>query len=112
MHRLARGSAAIFLGLLLWTIPVASQQPPGGRALTIEDYYRVKSVGNPSISPNGNWVAFTVTTRVEDDKESNKSDVEGFVVPFDGGGKPAKIDASGSVTNLRWLDDSWLQYTV
>ena len=28
-----------------------------GRALTIEDYYRVKTVGNPQMSPDARWVA-------------------------------------------------------
>ena len=42
-----------------------SAQSPTGRALAIEDYYRVKTVGNPDLSPDGKWVAFTVSTRVE-----------------------------------------------
>ena len=32
---------------------------PGGRAVTIEDYYRNNSIGRPSISPNGRWVSFS-----------------------------------------------------
>ena len=42
-----------------------SAQSPTGRPLAIEDYYRVKTVGNPDLSPDGKWVAFTVSTRVE-----------------------------------------------
>lgn len=38
---------------------------PQGRALTIEDYYRVKTVGASHLSPDGRWVAFTVATRIE-----------------------------------------------
>jgi dipeptidyl aminopeptidase/acylaminoacyl peptidase len=57
-------------------------QPPAGRALAIEDYYRVKTVGNPNISPDGKWVAFNVTTRVE---ETNGTTTERWVVPADGG---------------------------
>ena len=31
----------------------ASPQAATGRALAIEDYYRIQTVGNPAISPNG-----------------------------------------------------------
>ena len=32
---------------------------------TIEDYYRVLTVGSPALSPDGKWVAFTVSRRIE-----------------------------------------------
>ena len=87
-------------------------QSPGGRALRIEDYYLVRNVGLPSISPNGQWVAFAVTTRVEDDKDANKSASEGWYVPIDGRVPPERIaPEGGDVTNLRWLDDNRLQYS-
>ena len=112
MHRLIRFALPVVVGCVL-TVPLGSQQPAGGRALKIEDYYRIKAAGNPSISNDGRWVAFTVTSRIEDDKDSNKSLSEGWFVPFDGTAKPTRIDAEGrTVTNLRWLDDNWLQYTV
>jgi len=38
---------------------------PAGRALAIEDYYRVKTVGAPQLSSDARWVAFTVATRIE-----------------------------------------------
>ena len=89
-----------------------SQAPPSGRPLTIQDYYRVRNVGSPSISPNGRWVAFAVTTRVEDDKDANKSAGEGWIVPLDWSAAAARIDPEGGeVTSLRWLPDGRLQYT-
>src|SRR5687768_15891647 len=45
----------------------ASGQAARGRALTIEDYYRIKTVSDAQISPNGRWVAYSVSTRIEDD---------------------------------------------
>jgi hypothetical protein len=32
-----------------------SGQAPRGRALTIEDYYRIKTAGDAQISPDGRW---------------------------------------------------------
>src|SRR5205807_6010552 len=37
---------------------LASQQ----RALTVDDFLALKSVGDPQLSPDGKWVAYTVTT--------------------------------------------------
>ena len=54
-----------------------AQQPSRGRPLAIEDYYRIQTVAAPAISPNGRWVVFTVSTRIEDD---NSTRTETFVV--------------------------------
>jgi dipeptidyl aminopeptidase/acylaminoacyl peptidase len=89
-----------------------AQQPSTGRALAIEDYYRIRNVGSPTISPDGRWVAFAVTTRVEDDKNANRTASEGWYVPIDGGVPATRIEpAGGDVTNLRWLANGRLQYS-
>src|SRR3989454_8397106 len=53
----------IALGCL--TVPVSLFPFPGlsaqKRAITIGDYLALKSVGNPQLSPDGKWVAYTVT---------------------------------------------------
>src|ERR1044071_7967557 len=80
------------------------------RALTIEDYYRIKSVGDTQISPDGKWVAFTLTTKIEDD---NTNAADTFVVPADGSSAPRKITHDGrSVATPRWTDDGLLQYSL
>src|SRR5690606_16578327 len=72
----------------------------------------IRNVGSPSISPDGRWVAFTVTTRVEDEKDANRTASEGWYVPIDGTAPPRSIaPGQGDVTNLRWLDDNRLQYS-
>lgn len=45
---------------------IEGRQNPG-RALTIEDYYRIRTVGAAALSPNGHWVSYTVSTRIEAD---------------------------------------------
>lgn len=106
----ARVTLSLLALLALSTASIA-QQAPAGRALTIEDYYRLRNVGSPSISPDGRWVAFAVTTRVEDDKDANRTASEGWFVPVDGSAPPTRIEpGGGDVTNLRWSDDNRLQY--
>ena len=87
--------------------PVGAQS---GRALTIEDYYRIQSVGDAQISPDGKWVAYTLTTRVEED---NTNAIDTFVVPADGSAAPRKITHEGkSVAQPRWTADNMLQYSL
>src|SRR5258708_18587802 len=43
---------------------LAPLAPPVGaqkRAITVDDYLALKSVGNPQLAPDGKWVAYTVT---------------------------------------------------
>ena len=74
-----RRSAVSFI-LAVVAASGATAQSPSGRPLAIEDYYRVKTVGNPDISPDGKWVAFTVSTRVE---ATNDNASEVWLVPSD-----------------------------
>ncbi len=57
--------AALALALLL--SPVLSsapraQQPTGRRGITAEDYYSFEFLSDPRLSPDGQWVAYVVTT--------------------------------------------------
>src|SRR3989441_5016944 len=86
----------------------AAQPSARGRALAIEDYYRIQTVASPSISPNGRWVAFTVATRIEDD---NSTRTETFVVAADGSGQPTRVVHYGKdVTSPSWSGKSRLEY--
>ena len=100
----------IWFAFLAVALPEARQQAGTGRALTIEDYYRIQTVGNPAISPNGAWVSFTVATRIEED---NSTRTETWLVATDGSAKPSRVLHYGhDVTGARWSDDSRLQYTA
>ncbi len=87
-----------------------SGQAPKGRPLTIEDYYRIKTVGDTQISPNGKWVAFALSTRIEDD---NTTSIETYVVGTEGAAQPRRITHGGaSVAAPRWTDDNLLSYSL
>jgi len=102
--------AAVVAACVALTLPSSSLVAQSQRALTIEDYYKIKSVGDPQISPDGKWVAFTLTTRVEED---NTNAIETFVVPADGSAAPRRITHEGkSVASPRWTDDNMLQYSL
>jgi dipeptidyl aminopeptidase/acylaminoacyl peptidase len=88
----------------------AAQKPSSGRPLTIEDYYRVQTIGNASFSPNSKWVTFTVSTRLEE-PDANSSVSDAWLVPSDGSAEPRRVQHQGKdITNPSWTDDGWLQY--
>ena len=100
-------------GLVLMSVLaglVFAQSSGHGRELTVEDYYKIKTVGDPQMSPNGKWVAFTVSTKIEED---NTTAVQTYVVPSDGSAPPRKIQHDGKdVAVPRWTDDNLLQYSL
>jgi dipeptidyl aminopeptidase/acylaminoacyl peptidase len=79
------------------------------RPLAIEDYYRIRTVAAPELSPAGTWVAFTVGTRVE---ETNGNRSEVWVVPADGSTPARRVsDSTASATNPEWIGDARLRFS-
>lgn len=97
MRRIASALTA-FAALAVATSPASAQST---RALQLEDYYDLKAVGAPRISPNGDWVVYTVSSRVEAD---NSTDVETWIVRADGSSEPLHVLIDGAdVTEPRWI---------
>ena len=109
--RLLRTAApALALAIRDAGVPLLHAQAPSGRALAIEDYYRVKTVGGPELSPDGKWVAFTVSTRVE---ATNDNTSEVWLAAFDGSSQPKRVSADGAnATGPQWLDDGRLRFAA
>jgi dipeptidyl aminopeptidase/acylaminoacyl peptidase len=99
-----------FLGTLAFVLlvhPAAPQEGPSARPLAVEDYYRLKSVGQPRISPDGRWVAYTVSMPVE---ETNGNVVESWLVAADGRSAPLRLLRDGAgVAEPRWGADGRLR---
>ena len=85
-------------------------QRQAGRPLALEDYYRIQTVGNPQISPDGRWVAFAVAVRIEED---NSTRSETHLVATEGSAGPRRVLHYGrDVAEARWADDGRLHYTA
>jgi dipeptidyl aminopeptidase/acylaminoacyl peptidase len=90
--------------LLLLAAPLAAQQVPApqSRAFTPQDWYRLTTLSSPAMSPDGRYVAFTVTTVKEAD---NARHSEVWMVSTEGG-EPTRLTAPGTVSsNPRWSED-------
>ena len=91
--------------LLLASMPASAQT---GRQLTLEDYYSLKNVGSPRISPAGDWIAYTVSLAIE---ETNGTAIESWIVRADGSAEPVRVQRNGeNVSAPRWSDDGHLRF--
>ncbi|UCF06408.1 MAG: S9 family peptidase [bacterium] len=70
--------------------------------LTVDRFVRMTRCTDPQISPNGKWVAFTVSLP---DLEANRSDTDIWLVPLRGG-EPVRLTRSGGADyHPRWSPD-------
>ena len=107
LRRIVRANVCI--GLLA-TVPVGLHAQSSGRALTIEDYYRVLEVGAPQMSADARWVAFTVSRRIE---ATNGDSSEVWVVAADGNAPARRISAQAThATNPQWARDGRLRFNA
>ncbi len=107
----ALGLLAIMIAFLVGTdsgTRALAQEADGLRPLQIDDYFALKSVGSPHISPDGAWVAYTVRTK---DLENNRSETRLWMVPT-AGGEPKPMTAKGSsIWSPSWsLDGKYLTF--
>ena len=81
---------------------LARQSVPPPRPITIEDYFQIREVQDPQISPDSRWVAYTVeTSSLKDDK----SEARIWMVAL-AGGDPVPMTAEGvSSSHPRWSPD-------
>jgi Tol biopolymer transport system component len=94
------GGPAVLTALLLFTPSLFAQDVP--RPLTIEDQFAIKRVGSPQISPDGEWVAFTVSTTALK-KERTRTQI--WMVDTDGGDPFPVTMSSESISGPKWSPD-------
>ncbi len=98
--------AAILLSLFAASPAVAQAPekaaPPAPRNLTIDDYFQIKRVADPQISPDGKWVAYVVSSSI---LKTDKSERQIWVVPA-AGGEAVPMTAKGvNSSRPRWSPD-------
>jgi dipeptidyl aminopeptidase/acylaminoacyl peptidase len=90
------------LPLLSPTVATAASAKNKPHPITVDDYFRFGTVGDPRISPDGRWIAYTVTT---DDLEKDESRSRIWMLPAAGGDPvPLTAEADDS-TSPRWSPD-------
>jgi len=81
---------------------VAASKQTKPQLVTPDDYFRLGDVGEPRISPDGRWIAYTVTTQ---DLEADESSSRIWMVPA-AGGDPIPLSAEDQDSSSpRWSPD-------
>src|SRR6266850_1670020 len=88
--------------LVLAPLALAQQPPPAPRVVTIDDYFRIREVQDPQLSPDAKWVTYAVKTALfKEDKNEERI----WMVPT-AGGLPLALTAEGvSSSHARWSPD-------
>ncbi|MDH4273273.1 MAG: S9 family peptidase, partial [Candidatus Aminicenantes bacterium] len=92
---------AIMLFALTGAILAAVQQDR--RPVKLDDFARLKTVRDPQRSPDGQWVAYTVSTI---DLEKDKRDTDIWMVSWKGGEEIRLTSSPESESQPRWSPDN------
>jgi dipeptidyl aminopeptidase/acylaminoacyl peptidase len=91
--------------LVIWTALVTQAglaQSSDKRALTLDDMYRLREVSGPEISPDGAWVAYTVTLP---DTAKDQSDSDVWMTSWDGRRSVRLTTSKAREHTPRWSPD-------
>ncbi len=82
--------------------PAAFSQSTARKPITVNDADRLREVSSPQVSPDGNWVAYTVTAV---DRDADKRIANLFMVSWDGAQQLQLTHDTESASSPRWSPD-------
>jgi len=102
-------SNTLRIAIALFAVPLSYGQPPAKRPIKIDDMHRFHDVRDVQISPEGKWVAYTLSTV---DTVADKSDTDIWMVSWDGA-QNLRVTSSPDAENApRWSPDGrFLSFT-
>lgn len=77
-------------------------QTPAQRSLSVDDIYRMQEVGHAQTSPDGKWIAYTVTS-IDRDADKRRSSV--WMVNWEGTQDLRLTYGPESATSPHWSPD-------
>ena len=96
---------AVFISIPAWaqdSAPQSGAQTAARHPITVDDYARIKDVSDPHISPDGKWVAYTVTSEdLKQDKDASRV----WMISTSGGEAIPMTSAEVSSSHPRWSPD-------
>ncbi len=99
---------AIIFAFVLAGSRLFAQSASAQRPLTLDDLHTLREIGDPQISPEGNWVAYTVST-VDAKAEEGNSDI--WMTNWEGTRSVQLTFSKASEHSPRWSPDGqWLAF--
>jgi dipeptidyl aminopeptidase/acylaminoacyl peptidase len=104
--KMFRSIAFAAIALVLW-LPARAQEaakpaPATPRAITINDYFEIRDVAQPELSPDGQWVAYAIRTRM---LKEDKNEQRLWMVSTHGGDTIPMTAEGVSSSHPRWSPD-------
>jgi len=93
--------AAIACGLVP-SVAAVAQSASSPRPIRATDLYRIKNLNDPQLSPDGAWVAYTVSSI---DSSKDKSDTDVWMVSWDGSQNIRLTSTPDGESSPRWSPD-------
>ncbi len=90
-----------FCAAMLFSLVAAHAQPAAKRAITFDDLIKMHRVADPKISPDGQWVAYAVSTP---DMEANRG-VSNIWAVRTAGGDAVQLTSGGHDSSPVWSPD-------
>jgi dipeptidyl aminopeptidase/acylaminoacyl peptidase len=92
------------LGCVLFVLlaSLVSAQNPAKRPIAIDDIYRMEKIGSPQMSPDGKWVAYTVTSI---DKAADRRRTALWMVSWEGTEDVRLTFGKQSASSPKWSPD-------
>ncbi len=88
---------------------VAAVAPAAAKGLTIDDMLAMRRVGDPAVSPDGKWVAFTVR---DTDFEANRGRTDVWLASVDGATVRPLTSSVENDQDPQWTaDGAWVYFT-
>ena len=98
-----RFSSIVFFLLAIPTLVMAQEPvPKTPRAITIDDFFQIRDVSQPEISPDGQWIAYAVRTRM---LKEDKNEQRLWMISTHGGDGIPMTSEGVSSGHARWSPD-------
>jgi dipeptidyl aminopeptidase/acylaminoacyl peptidase len=96
---------SMIIGVVFFVLGAAAlaAAQPAKRPVKLDDFARLKTVRDPQRSPDGQWVAYTVSTI---DLEKDKRNTDIWMVSWKGGEEIRLTSSSESESQPRWSPDN------
>jgi dipeptidyl aminopeptidase/acylaminoacyl peptidase len=90
------------IAVLVAVVGFFASRAQAQRAITIDDYFQIHEVHDPQVSPDGQWIAYSVKTPLlKDDKNEERI----WMIPAAGGEAIALTVEGASSSHPRWSPD-------
>ncbi len=93
---------ALALAGLLALLPTVAPAQPAPRRMVLDDFNRIVALGDPQRSPDGDWVAYTVTT-IDAEKDKRNTDI--WMARWDGTAQQQLTSSADNENSPRWSPD-------